>query len=306
MTFTGGALTGTPTVTGTYPITFTAHNGILADATQSFSLKVVVPVPGVTGIAPTTGPTSGGTSVTITGTNLDSATSVDFGLTAGAITADSATSITATSPGGSGTVDVTVTTAGGTSATSGADKFTYGTVPAFTSPTTTTFVVGTAGSFTPTATGSPTPTIGASGALPAGVTFSGGSLTGTPSAVGTFPIAFSASNGTGGPVTQSFTLTVVAIKFTTTSLPIDHIGTAYSATLQAIGGVQPYKWKVTSGKLPKGLKLNSKSGVIAGTVVASAKHPPVTGPYPVTVTVTDHTKGTKNTTTASLTLTLST
>ena len=37
----------------------------------------------------------------------------------------SATSITATSPAGTGTVDVTVTTTGGTSATSAADQFTY-------------------------------------------------------------------------------------------------------------------------------------------------------------------------------------
>ena len=40
----------------------------------------------------------------------------------------SATSITATAPAGTGTVDVTVTTPGGTSATSSADQFTY--VPA--------------------------------------------------------------------------------------------------------------------------------------------------------------------------------
>ena len=40
----------------------------------------------------------GGTAVTITGTNLASATAVDFGTTAGTVTADTATSITVTSP----------------------------------------------------------------------------------------------------------------------------------------------------------------------------------------------------------------
>ena len=49
------------------------------------------------------------------------------------ITADSATSITATSPAGTGTVDVTVTTVGGTSATSPADQFTYVAAPTVTS-----------------------------------------------------------------------------------------------------------------------------------------------------------------------------
>jgi len=79
----------------------------------------------VTGIAPSTGTPGGGTSVTITGTDLSGATAVDFGSTPATITADSATSITATAPPGTGTVDVTVTTPDGTSATSSADQFTY-------------------------------------------------------------------------------------------------------------------------------------------------------------------------------------
>ena len=40
VTFTGGALTGTPTQSGTFDITFTATNGILSPATQAFTLKV--------------------------------------------------------------------------------------------------------------------------------------------------------------------------------------------------------------------------------------------------------------------------
>jgi hypothetical protein len=79
----------------------------------------------VTAVSPNTGPAAGGTSVIITGTNLSSATAVKFGGNTAAITANSATSITATAPAGSGTVDVTVTTAGGTSTTSSADHFTY-------------------------------------------------------------------------------------------------------------------------------------------------------------------------------------
>jgi Cellulase (glycosyl hydrolase family 5)/IPT/TIG domain len=82
--------------------------------------------PTVMSVAPTSGPAAGGTPVTITGTNLTGATAVKFG-TAPATTfvATSATQITATSPPGSGTVDVTVTTAGATSAVSAADKFAY-------------------------------------------------------------------------------------------------------------------------------------------------------------------------------------
>ena len=82
----------------------------------------------VSGISPTSGSTLGGTVVTITGTNFDLVTTtVKFGATAGtAVACVSATSCTATSPAGSGTADVRVTTpTGGTSPTSAADVFTY-------------------------------------------------------------------------------------------------------------------------------------------------------------------------------------
>jgi len=79
-----------------------------------------VPAPTVTGIAPAFGPTAGGTTVTITGTNFTGAGAVNFaGTGATTYTVVSATQITATSPAGSaGPVNVTVVTSGGTSATS--------------------------------------------------------------------------------------------------------------------------------------------------------------------------------------------
>jgi hypothetical protein len=82
--------------------------------------------PTVTGVNPTSGPTAGGTNVTISGANLTGATSVNFGASAATnLTVVSSTQITATSPPGSGTVDVIVTNAGGSSATSPVDQFTY-------------------------------------------------------------------------------------------------------------------------------------------------------------------------------------
>ena len=89
--------------------------------------------PTVTNVNPNTGPTSGGTSVTITGTNFSDVTAVRFGSNAaGSFTVNSATQITATSPAGVGTVDVTVTTASGTSAISSSDRFAYGSAPTVT------------------------------------------------------------------------------------------------------------------------------------------------------------------------------
>ena len=72
------------------------------------------------------GPTTGGTQVTISGTNLAGATAVDFGsMQVTSFLSDTASQITLSSPPGSGTVDVIVVTPAGTSATSSADQFSY-------------------------------------------------------------------------------------------------------------------------------------------------------------------------------------
>ena len=69
----------------------------------------------VTGISPVSGPSTGGTNVTITGTGFTGATSVSFGSTAANnVNVKSDTQITVTSPAGRGTVDVIVTTPAGT------------------------------------------------------------------------------------------------------------------------------------------------------------------------------------------------
>ena len=69
----------------------------------------------------------GGTTVTITGSGLGDATTVDFGNTpAASFVVESPTQITATSPAGSmGAAGVAVVTAGGVSAITSADQFTY-------------------------------------------------------------------------------------------------------------------------------------------------------------------------------------
>jgi len=59
-------------------------------------------------------------------------------------------------------------------------------------------------------------------------------------------------------------IVVEAIAITTTALPSGTANVGYSVTLSAIGGNPPYTWKVTSGSLPKGFKLNKSTGVISG------------------------------------------
>lgn len=81
--------------------------------------KVTNPAPTVTSIAPITGPQTGGTAVTITGTGFLSGAGVKFGGTSATnVTVVNATSITATTPAhASGPVDVVVTNSDSLSAT---------------------------------------------------------------------------------------------------------------------------------------------------------------------------------------------
>jgi hypothetical protein len=97
-------------------------------------------LPTVTGVSPGSGPTGGGTSVTITGTNFNNVSGVSFGsVSASSYTVNSSTSITATAPyQAAGMVDITVRTLAGTSTAVTGDHYSYtGTAPTVTaiSPT---------------------------------------------------------------------------------------------------------------------------------------------------------------------------
>jgi hypothetical protein len=88
----------------------------------------VQPTPVITSVAPDFGPVAGGTTVTITGTDLASASAVKFGdLPAASFKAESETKITAVAPPSAKVVavDVTATTIAGTSATGKDDRFFY-------------------------------------------------------------------------------------------------------------------------------------------------------------------------------------
>jgi hypothetical protein len=87
---------------------------------------VLAILPAVTGVSPAIGTASGGTLVTVTGSGFTGATAVAFGGRPGTVPhVAQDTQLTVTSPAGSGTVDVTVTTPGGTSPATSADQFTY-------------------------------------------------------------------------------------------------------------------------------------------------------------------------------------
>ena len=114
--------------TGTVDVIITTSaGGPSATSAADLFTYTSSPNPVVSSVSPTSGPTGGGTQVTIYGANFTGATAVYFGGTAAtsfSVVLDS--EITAYSPAESaGTVHITVTNSHGTSATSSADQFTY-------------------------------------------------------------------------------------------------------------------------------------------------------------------------------------
>ncbi len=105
--------------------------GVSADGGHVVAFGQALPV--VSKVSPREGPMEGGATVTISGANFGAASAVHFGsAAASSFTVNSQGSITATTPAGSGTVDVTVTSPSGTSGTSGTDHYTYRTPPTVT------------------------------------------------------------------------------------------------------------------------------------------------------------------------------
>ena len=117
---------------GTVHITITTSGGI--SATSSADEFTYEGVPVITEVSPNAGPISGGTTVTITGTDFTGATAVKFGSTdAATFTVNTGRIIAVTAPvSAAGTIDITVTAPGGTSAITAADKFTYAAAPVVT------------------------------------------------------------------------------------------------------------------------------------------------------------------------------
>lgn len=114
-----------PTGQGTVDVTVLTPGGVTAPATFAYEgTPPPVPAPSVTHLSPQSGPQAGGTNVTVLGSNLGMGT-VKFGSAEGTNTSCGPTQCNTTAPPGTGTVDVTVTTAGGTSAPNATARFTY-------------------------------------------------------------------------------------------------------------------------------------------------------------------------------------
>ncbi len=214
-------VSGTPAAgsAGTYPVTFTASNGVSSGA-QTVTMTVRQ-APAITSVATTTFQQGVAGSFTVTTTGSPTPTVALVGaLPTGVVFTDNgngtATFTGTAAPGTAGSYPVSLSASNGVApAASQAFVLLVTGAPAITSAAATTFTTSTAGSFVVTTSGGPVPTVSMSGALPTGVTFTNNgngtaTIAGTPAAGtgGTYPVTFTATNGIGAPATQNFTLTV--------------------------------------------------------------------------------------------------
>ncbi|MEA2166132.1 MAG: hypothetical protein QOK37_4259 [Thermoanaerobaculia bacterium] len=283
-----GVLSGTPTQTGSFPITV-----------------AVTDANGCSGVGPTYNLTIGCQTITVTNPSVSVGVvgqafsqsfsqsgaigGATFSLASGTLPSGltlSASGVLSGVPMQTGTFPITVTVTDGNGCS--------GTGPVYNliincqtitvaAPANLTGTVGVAYSEQFTQSGG----IGAvtftlSGTLPAGLSFaSDGTLSGTPTQGGSFPITVTAtdSNGCTGSVSVTLTIGCQTITVTNPGVSSGTAGTPFSQTFTQSGANGTATFSLASGTLPSGLTLSS-SGVLSGT-------PSQTGSFPITVKVTD-------------------
>ncbi|WP_160295188.1 putative Ig domain-containing protein [Geobacter sp. OR-1] len=107
-----------------------------------------------------------------------------------------------------------------------------------------------------------------SGSLPPGLSLnsSTGALSGTPTVFGTYSFTLQAVDQSSAIATRDFMLNVAhPLDIATTLLPAGVVGSDYLSSLSGYGGLLPYIWTISSGSLPDGVSLDTKTGVLSGT-----------------------------------------
>jgi hypothetical protein len=318
-----GVISGTPTGTFVGPVNFTvtvtdSETPTAQKASAALSITISVAPLSVT----TTGPLPtgvvnsvyAGATLQATGGITPYTWTVTTGSLPAGLSLNAATGVISGTPTTSGTVNFTVTvTDSETPAPKTASANLSITINPAVTVTTTSLPAGVIGTVytgaTLQAAGGVTPYTWAvtSGSLPAGLSLNAttGAISGTPTGTLTGAVNFtvtvtdSESPKKTATANLSITITASTLSVTTTSLPGGSIGTAYSQTLQAKGGITPYTWTVTTGSLPAGLTLNSTTGVISGTPSGT-----FVGAVNFTVTVTDSETPTPQTASAALSITI--
>jgi large repetitive protein len=285
-----GTLSGTPTQTGSFAITVKATDSNGCSGTgATYSLTIACQTITVTNPAVSSGTVNSPFSQTFTQSGGIGATT--FTLASGTLPAGLSLAANGTLSGtptqtGSFAITVKATDSNGCSGTGPTYTLTIACqVITVVNPAVSTGVAGSPFSQTFTesnAVGTTTFTL-ASGALPTGISLAAnGTLAGTPTVVGSFPITVTATdaNGcTGTGTTYNLTITCQTITVTAPVVNTGVAGSPFSQTFTQSGAIGTATFSLAAGSLPSGMSL-AANGTLSGT-------PTQTGTFPITVKVTD-------------------
>ncbi|QYM79662.1 putative Ig domain-containing protein [Horticoccus luteus] len=276
-----GAISGTPTTTGSFTVTLSASNATSSDSKQ-ITLTVQPPAPVITSPGATGGRVGSAFTYTIVASN--GATTYSAPYLPDGLTLNTATGEITGTPTTAGTYLVVITASNVTGSATTQLQITVesaANAPLYAGATSFSAVQNTGFALVPAFTNSPTGFAlakladGTDSVLPTGLTLNAttGVLTGTPTQVGVFTFALRATNA-GGSSTVTLTLTVnpapAAPKITSASSAMATVGVAFSFQLTASATPAATSFTLVSGTLPAGLTLNPASGLISGTPGAPA------------------------------------
>lgn len=303
---TAGSITGTPTASGTFPVTVTVTDSASNQTQANFSIIIAASGTVSVTVSPEGGALNSGQQLQFKATVYNSGNqAVTWSATQGTIGSNGLYTAPQVN---SGTWTYKVT------ATSSADTKKSASVFVVVTPlviplkiTTTSLpeaMAGQAYSDTMAATGGKSPYHWklTSGTLPQGLNFTGGTgvLAGTTAETGSYNLTFQVTDSswpTQLTASAEYVFPVSSVlEITTTLLPQITAGSSYSASATGVGGIAPYSWSITSGKLPSGISFGSSTGDFTGTTsqtgnftftvkLADSSTPPQTTTQSLSVTV---------------------